>query len=455
MNVLLKSKKIQDLIKIAQINKNHKDFFQAKINLRKAENLDPYNYIVLNNLANVYKETNEVEKSIKYYLKALCSNPKYNVAKINLAILYHELGKLNQAENLYKEIINNDPLNFGVCFNLSNINFEFFNNKNIKFIEDTLINKNLSNFEKASGYFILAKNQKLKKNIDQELNFLNKAHKYCYQKNNNMVEKSLFYWLNFLPKKYNKIEYKNKKPLSKLLNKMNPIFVVGLPRSGSTLIESVISSGLVKIPNGGETAIINTAILKNLKTKTLSINLNDFSNYVLTNYEHLNLIQKNKNYFFVDKSLENFFYIESILKIFPNAKFINCERNAFNSVFAIYTNFFAKMYWSHSLENIIQYIDQYLKIIDYFKKKYSQSIYTVELKNFTENSLEISKELFSFCKLDWHKSSLEFYKRHDLISKTASNVQIRNKIFKYNVDKYKDYKKFIEKFENKYSWLKK
>ena len=68
------------------------------------------------------------------------------------------------------------------------------------------------------------------------------------------------YWLKIIPKKINKISF-IKKSSNKLCNKINPIFIIGLPRSGSTLVEGIISSGLLKIDNGGETAIINSEIM--------------------------------------------------------------------------------------------------------------------------------------------------------------------------------------------------
>ena len=278
-----------------------------------------------------------------------------------------------------------------------------------------------------------------------------------------IYNKSLLYWLDIIPKKFNKIIFTNKTS-NKLCEKINPIFIIGLPRSGSTLLEGIISSGSIKIENGGETAVINSEIIKankenifnnNFETNPLNIDINILSNNILSRYTNLNLLQNEKNYFFTDKSLENFFYIELILKLFPKAKFIHCERDLLDSIFAIYGNFFDKMSWTHSIENILRYIDQYLFIIEYFKKKYPNKIYSVKLKKLTENSLDISKKLFDFCQLNWNKSSLEFYKRKDLISKTASNTQIRKEIYKYDNDKYKVYKEFLKDHIDKYSWVKK
>ena len=59
----------------------------------------------------------------------------------------------------------------------------------------------------------------------------------------------------------------------------------------------------------------------------------------------------------------------------------------------------------------------------------------------------------SFCNLPWDKKCLEYYKREDLISKTASNIQIRKAIYKHPSEKYLSYKKFLTQYGEKYSWF--
>ena len=76
------------------------------------------------------------------------------------------------------------------------------------------------------------------------------------------------------------------------------------------------------------------------------------------------------------------------------------------------------------------------------------------MEELTNNPIKLSKNLFSFCNLEWDKKCLEFYKRDDLVSKTASNQQIRNKIFNNNSKKYTAYKEFFTPYLNKYDWLK-
>ena len=160
-----------------------------------------------------------------------------------------------------------------------------------------------------------------------------------------------------------------------------------------------------------------------------------------------------KNNTFTEKSLENFFYIEIILKIFPKAKFINTTRNTIDNILAIFQQFLSKISWSHSLEDILEYTNNYLTIIKFFKKKYPNKIFSIKLEELTSNREEITKNIYKFCRLEWDKKALEFYKRKDLFTTTASNLQIRNGLHDYDENKYKSYQYLLKSFEDKYDWL--
>ena len=458
-----KNKKIDDLISLAQLHKEKGDLISTLNFLNEILKLDPDNKRALNNIGNIHKETKNFDEAINYYLKAINSNPNYTIAKINLAILYHDLGNLDEAKKIYKELITLDKENFAIHFNLSRIDFSYFDEDMIKFIENSIENADINNYNKASGYFILAKNQQIKKNFNKELNFLKKGHEYFRKSiSKKIYEQSFNYWLNVIPKKFDKIKITNMNNTEKQEFEINPIFIIGMPRSGSTLVESIISSGKFKIPNGGETATINWAILKNYKKDLLNdslekifIDKDKLKIDIINKYNDLKLLDKDNNFFFTDKSLENFFYIDIILKLFPNSKLIHCQRNRIENIFAIYQNFLTKMSWTHSIEDIIKYFDNYLFVMNNFNKKYKEKIISIKLEELTTNSKEISQNLFKFCNLEWSENCLEFHKRKDLFSTTASNIQIREKIYKYKKEKYDVYKERLKKFEQEYEWLKK
>ena len=457
------TKKIEKLINDAIILKQKGDLAKAENLLTRVIKIDPKNFIALNNIGSIYSAKNKPEEAKNFFLRAIYLKKNYGNAIFNLALANEETGNRQKAIKLYKEAVKNDPENLSFHHSLSRIDESYFNNSKNNEIEKILKKEKISNFNKSAGFFILAYDQKKKKNYKKEFYYLTEAHKFFHYSNENINSQVSFYWIRLIPKIIKKFNFSLVKDSSK---NIRPIFITGLPRSGSTLIESIISSGKKIMPNGGETSIINKTLLDDNKNyflnkefldnkKKLEINQNSFLKKVVDQYQLINLLNKNKEGIFTDKSLENFFFIELIVQIFPEAKIINSERNILQIIISIYQNFLPSIKWSHSIENILEYIDNYIKIMNTFKKKYPKKIYTVKLDELTADPDKISKDIFNFCNIEWDSKCLEFYKRDNLLSKTASNQQIRKKIFKHDEKKYEAYKEFLSPYVIKYEWLKK
>ena len=411
-------------------------------------------------LGNTYLKRRDYKNSEKFYLKSIKLDNN-ETALINLAILYHNLGDQKKAISLYNEILAKNSKNIGALYNLSNLDKSIINKKTLNFLENLIKENKLSNFDTASCYFLLAENEKNKKNFENEIEFLSKANNYSFKEKEKKNKQVNEYWLNVIPKKFNKIKYfSNKNSLNKI-DKIFPIFIVGLPRCGSTLIESIISSGKDEVENLGETNLVNWAFLNTNRDilhnsineeKKISIDFDKTENRLKNSFNNLN-IKKNDKIFFSEKSLENFYYIELILNIYPNAKFINPYRNLIDNIFAIYKQFLSNVSWSHSLEDILLYIDNYLSTISFFKQKYPNNIFSISLENFTNYPKKLSMEMYEFCNLGWDEKCLEFHKRKDLFINTASNNQIRNSVQKYDSSKYQYYKQMLDPYLKKYDWI--
>ena len=431
----------------------------AKKYLKKFLELDNKNYVALNNLANIYLKEKKTDKAEKLYLRAIESNNNYLTGIINLAVFYQGMGDNKNAKKFYQKGLNLSPKKLGIYYNLSKIDKDYINEEKIKYIFDLLKSEKLEPFDMASGYFLLAENQKQQKNIDKEIENLEIAHKYTFQHKLNYNNQSLHYWKNIVPKKYDKLSFINVDKIKNELINLKPIFIIGLPRSGSTIVESILSSGTTKVISLGETNLINWSII-NTNRQILDeqspamLDIGAISNKLLIALKNLDILNK-KDVIFTEKSLENFFYLDVILKIFPKAKFINTFRNIEDNIYAIFQQFLTNISWAHSLENILDYVDNYLKIINFFKIKYPDRIFSLNLEELTNNQEDTSKKMYNFCDLKWDTSALEFYSRKDLFSNTASNTQIRKNIEKYDNEKYKPYKKLLKKFSHKYHWINK
>ena len=189
----------------------------------------------------------------------------------------------------------------------------------------------------------------------------------------------------------------------------------------------------------------------NIKNYEFSLDYSELESFILNKFT--NLFGFNENIRYVDKTLENFFNIDVILKLFPNAKFLYCFRNLNDAIIAIFQSLLPTLSWTHNLDDITNYIEDYLKTINYFKNKYPDKIIDVKLENLTDNNEKIAKKIFNFCNLDWNEKSLNFNKNKNLQIKTTSNVQLRGKVKNYDYDKYSKYKFILNEYKKKYKWL--
>ena len=301
--------------------------------------------------------------------------------------------------------------------------------------------------------YLLSRYEKKSKNYEKEMDYLEKGHQYFFDSKNEKFKLGIKYCFDDV------LQISKGVRVEKLIKKndseIKPIFIIGVPRCGSTLVEKIIASGTEFIPIGEETAVLENFVNAKILEKQ-SLNIGDVVNVrneLSDIYKRKGLIVKKYNYKFTDKSLNNFFYLELIKDVYPNAKIINCKRDILSSVMSIFQNNITELAWAHNLDNIFKYFNNYFEIIENYNKIYPDFIYQLKFEDLVNNPEEESKKLMVFCELSWDKKCLEFYKREDLISKTASNIQIREGIYKHAAVKYAPYKKFLSKYGEKYSWF--
>ena len=430
----------------------------------KALKINKYNAELLKKLSFVYSKTNQEKKALDCLLKIENKNEDIY---FNIAINYQNLGDHKNSKKYYKKIIGLNPNNFSAIYNLIRLDPKSLNAELINKINLNIDSKEISSEQKAAAYFIIALDFFEKKKHKFEIENLIKAHDIYYKINKTKNDIICNYYNNSLVEFVKKTQYTKINTIKPIKNDLlNPIYIVGLPRSGSTLVESLLCSGKNKMHKGGEINVFNQALIQ---SKIISTSIVDNSNINFSNsdselfnlfhniynrYEQLGLIDKNFNYVFTDKSLENFYYIDLILSLFPKAKIINVERHSLSNIVAIIKSFLGGNGWTHSIEQIFKYADNYYKIIDKFKKIYPDQILTIDLTELTNNPTQVSRKIYDYCELKWDPQCLEFYKRKDLINKTASNIQLKEKIYAHNNLKYNPYIDILKKYAGQYEWFK-
>ena len=449
--VKIKKKNLNTLKLISQIHIKKNNIDNAKQVLNEILKLDKENLFAINSLGDLNKIEKNYLEAEKLYRKSISCSKNFLPAYFNLASLCEDKGELTQAKNHYLKVTKIDNKNYAAYFNLQRLEENSITEQTIKNIDKDLnMNQNFNDKNIAYGHFVLAKNYRKKKKIKMEIKELSKGHKIFFD-SDPTNKHAVNYWLNIIPKMMTKnLLFENYKKINS--KKIKPIFIFGIPRSGTTLVEAIITSGVEKIYNAGENFILQKALQKsqinkkiNESEKSIKLDIGYLKNEIENSYmKQFSILSE--NFKFIDRTMTNFFFSEILLELFPNAKIINCKRDPFHNLVAIYQQCLNNLPWSHNVKNIKKYISLYNQKLEDLKKKYNKNILNVELKKLTEFPEDTSKEIMSFCKLNWSEKVLRYYEREDLICTTASNIQIRKKIFKYDSDKFLRYKEFFDNF---------
>ena len=414
------------------------------------------NYLAAHyNLGMVFQKMREHQKAINCFQKAIQIKSNHALAHNNLGMVFQELGEFEKAISSYQMAVKYEPENLAHYYYLSDLKEEILHSNLKNKIYEIIKRRNSTKKNIAYGNFLLSRYELKAKNYKKEFNYLLKGHHYYFESRSKQFKTQVKYWLNVLPNIKELVNLnKSSKNIKKNNNKINPIFIIGVPRCGSTLVEKVIISGAKYIPVGEETEILNFFVKQKIQQKQLlKSDIENFQKKIIEKYKQKGLIQEISDYTFTDKSLDNFFYISLIKEIFPYAKVINCKRDALSCIMSILKNNLTGLAWTHNLDHIFRYLNIYYRMIENFKKIHPNFIYELQYEKFVKDPEIESKKLLKFCNLPWDKKCLKFFKRKDLISQTASNIQIRKGIYKDSIKKYLPYKQFLNKYGYKYSWF--
>ena len=236
----------------------------------------------------------------------------------------------------------------------------------------------------------------------------------------------------------------------------DPIFVLGLPRAGSTLIEQILSS---------HSQIDGTSELPNILA--LSQKLRRSSSYPVKGYPEVmksiseaecrefgdSYIEETKIHrqgaaYFIDKMPNNFRHIALIKLILPNAKIIDARRDPMGCCFSGFKQLFAEgQEFSYSLEDIGNYYVDYIKLMDHWDKVLPGFVLRVNHEDVVDNLEQEVRRILNFCGLPFEESCLRFYETERNV-KTPSSEQVRQPIFRDGVDQWRKFEPWLDPLKN-------
>jgi tetratricopeptide (TPR) repeat protein len=408
--------------------------------------LDPYNFEALVSLGTIYIKLSKYHQGINLYEKSLTIKPENPRVYLSLGHALKTIGQREKSEIAYHNAIKFYPFSGEAYWSLANLKTYKFSKKEISNMK-LAINKNIHPNEQIQMHFALAKALESNNQFEDSFNH--------YKEGN---------WLQRKQIKYNSEEYKlsiddlitffksNKDIFKSRANIKNddPIFILGLPRSGSTLIEQILSShslidGTQELPN-------IMAISRDIKlidpnngypNNLMDIDTSSFNDFGQKYIDETRWARSSKP-FFIDKMPNNFVHIGLIKLILPNAKIIDARRNPMDACFSCFKQYFAKgQHFTYDLDDIARYYKDYLRLMDFWNELFPREIFTINYEDIINNPNKKIRELLNFCNVEFESSCLDFHKSKRPV-KTASSEQVRQPMYKTGLDYWKNYRNNLD-----------
>lgn len=422
---------------------NMYDLKNAQHYYERAIEINPKFTHPISNLGNVKKELNNYEEAIKCYKLALSFDNKLYIVLHNLGMAYQALGKFEESKKYFESVLKINSKFTRADRSLSMSLKYDINNPHLKIMENKIKDQSLNNFQKIELYFGLGKAYEDIKNYKKSFENYKLGNKIKRDTTKYQIKDDVILFEN-IKSSFSNINFQNLENVGNKSNKM--IFILGMPRSGTTLVEQIIANHK-NVYCAGElrdlTQIIKENFLVNDKIKfPEKFNIKDhnfFSNMGTKYLENLDRYNTNKNYI-TDKAPLNFKWIGLIKLILPKSKIIHCTRDPKDTCLSLFKNFFeGELNFSYNLEEAGKYYKLYQNLMEFWKQLLPDFIYDISYEKLVENQEFESRKLLDFCNFDWDKNCLTFYRNKRGIV-TASFAQARKPIYKNSVKSWQNYK---------------
>ena len=440
---------LQAKLNYSIILKSENKIEEAEVLLEKIIDQEP-NYIhAINNLANLKKDKRDYKNAAHLYEKAISINNKVPIIHFNLALCFANLKEKKEALLHANEVIKLDPGLTNADKLISDLT-DYKNDKtnHIETMEKKLNSEILNEEQRIILYYALGKAYEDKSVYDKSFNFYKLANtkarlgiKYDFSEEEKLFEliKEIF------NKKNNSLFYNSE--ASKQTKKI--IFICGMPRSGTTLLEQIISSHR-DVLSLGETdylleiteKIFNHKDPKIVKDKLLKKKDSFYNEYLALLSEVLD-----KKDVFSDKSLLNYKLIGIIHTYFQKAKIIVLKRKYEDNFLSIYKNYLPnkKLHWSFDEDEISKYYKLFNEYLKFWKMIYPNSFIEVNYEDLVNNNKKITKSILKYCELEWDENCLKYYEQNQSPIATASFNQANKPIYKSSINSFENFRKFFAK----------
>jgi len=421
-------------------------FGKAIENFDEAIRLKPDLAVAYSNRGNALSESGKTEEALASYDKAVQLNPDYANAFYNRGNVQSSLGLFDAALESYNEAIRLVPDYAEAYFNRSCLDeYSQMSDTDFAFLEKQIRRKDLPAADLKNYYYALAYTCERAGDYARHFELLLEG--------NRLRRKEVNYDIAEEKKGCAKIkalfpETINSDPtLANSSSTLTPIFIVGMPRSGTSLVEQILASHS-QVYGAGElarlrqivkpiiraTADTDNAILRDRLEHAIS---SDYLGYL----ENLNRPETS----ITDKMPSNFMFLGLILSAIPSARIIHLRRSPMAICWSIFKHNFSGEGngYSYDMDELADYYLLYHDLMEFWQTRFPGQIYQLDYEELTENQEIETRRLLDYCGLDWEQDCLDFHaSKRDV--KTASQVQVRKKMYQGSSSAWMKYEQQLQ-----------
>ncbi len=448
---------------------------------RKALSIDPRSAITVNNLGKLLLDRGDPEEAKECFQRAVREKPDLFEAHLNLGTVYHregdfqaaiescrraeeikrdsdtlnynmgnvlqELGRFDESGKRYRRAIELNPAHAGAHYNLSLTGkYRSADNPHRLQIKRLLEDKSLPGRDRLYLSFALGK-------IDNDCGLYREAFRY-YREGNRLAGRSFDRSTHerfisriidtFTAEFFEQIDIAgNPSP--------RPVFIVGMPRSGTTLAEQIIAShplaeGGGELMEAGKMTVQLSSVMPGADgypecTGRMTEELaGEMADGYLKCLESVSPGARRVT----DKMPMNFLHLGLLAVVLPGARVVHCRRDPMDTCLSCYFQLFTSgVDFAFDLEDLGFYFNQYRRLMEHWRSVLPLPMFELQYEKLVEDQEKVTRRLIDFCGLQWDQSCLGFDKRMKPV-KTASGWQVRRPVYSSSVGRWKNYGEFLE-----------
>ena len=407
---------------------------------KNALSLKPDNAEAYNNMGAIFQDQGQLQQAIAAYKKTLSLKPDYAEAYNNMGAVFQDQGELQEAIAAYKNALVLKPDYAAAHRNLSGLIRYRPNDPQVVAVDEFLRRPDFSDYERCHLHYTYAK-------MNSDFGELKAAFEH-YVAGGALRKKILSYDLE--QDKLFFAQIKNTAPKLKELSfnepfevaLQTPIFILGMPRSGTTLVEQIVSSHS-QVHGAGELSFLERFGAR-LSLGAREINSDNLIKVRTAYLTEIKKVSENKP-FLTDKMPHNFLYIGLILKALPEAKIIHVKRDPAATCWSNFKHYFTSegLGYSYDLDDTRSYYKMYQELMEFWDTIYGDRIYHLYYERLTVEQEIETKKLIEHLELPWEDACLSPQKNKRRV-RTASQQQVRKKVYAGSSQNWREFKPYLD-----------